>query len=90
VAVPVKPGRLPAGIAPGARVQVFTVTTTGAQGGGTTSASPAGPEATVVDVARDVDASGTVVVSLLLHAADAGGVATGGGDVTLVLLGPAG
>jgi hypothetical protein len=45
--------------------------------------------ATVVQVAADVDSSGTVVVSLMLRAADAG-VAAAGGESTLVLLGPAG
>jgi len=49
----------------------------------------AGVVGTVVDIASDVDASGTVVVSLLLPAADAG-VAAAGGEATLVLLGPAG
>lgn len=89
VALPLKPGRIPAGIAPGARVRVLTVTT---DGGAATSADrgQAGVVATVVEVSREqVDASGTVVVSLLLNGADAG-VAAAGGEATLVLLGPAG
>jgi SAF domain len=91
-ALPLKPGRIPAGIAAGARVEVLLVaaasqpTATGTE----TGTPPRGARATVVEVARDVDASGTVVVSLLMRAADAGGVAAAGGEATLVLLGPAG
>jgi hypothetical protein len=90
VALPLKPGRIPAGIAPGARVRVLTVASTEGSTGTSAAGGQAGVVATVVEVSREqVDASGTVVVSLLLRAADAG-VAAAGGDATLVLLGPAG
>jgi hypothetical protein len=88
VALPVKAGRIPAGIAPGAKVRILTVATDAAGASAATGAQ-AGALATVVQVAADVDSSGTVVVSLLLRAADAG-VAAAGGEATLVLLGPAG
>jgi hypothetical protein len=90
VALPLKPGRIPAGIAPGARVRVLAVATTEGSSGRSAAGDQAGVVATVVEVSREqVDASGTVVVSLLLRSADAG-VAAAGGDATLVLLGPAG
>jgi hypothetical protein len=88
VALPVKPGRVPTGVTSGARVRVLIIATdtaTAAAGAG----QSAGVVATVVDVASNVGASGTVVVSLLLRAFDAG-IAAAGGEATLVLLGPAG
>ena len=85
VALPLKPGRIPAGIAPGARVRMLTVATTDSPAIG----GQAGVVGTVVEVSREVDASGTVVVSVLLKVADAG-VAAASGDATLILLGPAG
>ena len=83
VALPLKPGRIPAGIAPGARVQVLVVAASTATGADT-GPPPQGRLATVVEVARDVDASGTVVVSLLLRASDAPAVASAAGEATLV------
>jgi len=88
VALPLKPGRIPAGIAPGARVRVLTVVAADSPAGDTDEQD--GALATVVEVADGVDASGTVVVSLLLKAAEAGRVAASGGEATLVLLGPGG
>ena len=70
VALPLKPGRIPAGIAAGARVQVLVVAASTATGTDT-GPPPQGRLATVVEVAREVDASGTVVVSLLLRPSDA-------------------
>ena len=86
VALPVKPGHLPAGVTPGARVRVLSIAADTTTGG---TDPPGVVVATVVDVASNVDASGTVVVSLLLPASDAA-VAAFAGEATLVLLGPAG
>jgi hypothetical protein len=83
VALPVKPGRIPAGTAPGARVQVLAIRTDAAS-----PISPGGTPATVVQVAGDLDLSGTVVVSLLIDASEAAAVAAAGGEATLVLTGP--
>jgi hypothetical protein len=90
-AVPVKPGRLPAGITEGSRVLVVRVAP------GTTvepgpppeapGSSPAPVPATVVQVVEAVDGSGTSLVSLLLDQDDAVAVAGAAGDLALVLAG---
>src|SRR6266702_1939422 len=72
IAVPVKAGRSPAGLAPGTQVTVLTL----ASGTSSTTPSSAGASsgvqarATVVAV-RAADANGTSVVSLLLVSSDA-------------------
>jgi hypothetical protein len=96
LALPVKAGHAPIGLAAGASVMVLVTPTTGTTG---TGGGPAGPSggagggqqalATVVAFTPATDGSGTATVSLLL-AQDAAmrlaGVA--GGDVSLVLLAP--
>jgi hypothetical protein len=84
VAVAVKPGRIPVGVVPGARVQVFTVAAANATGPSTTTGSAV--VATVVEVLTDVDSSGTTVVSLLVPLTATAAVAASGADVALVLL----
>ncbi len=59
VALPVKQGRIPAGITPGARVQVLVVATVTGTDAGATATAPSEPTATVVDVSSEMDASGT-------------------------------
>jgi hypothetical protein len=84
LAVAVKPGRIPVGVVPGARVQVFTVVAVNATGPSGVAGSPV--VATVVEVRTDVDSSGTTVVSLLVPATATAAVAASGADVALVLL----
>jgi hypothetical protein len=93
IAVPVKPGRLPSGLPPGARVTVLAVPT-GTPGGVTGTGGGQGGQlqvekatATVVSVEAAADQSGTTVVTLVLSAADATRVASASGDVALVRLG---
>jgi hypothetical protein len=86
VALPFKLGRIPTGVTAGARVRVLPIP---AVVGEPAVGTPEGVTATVVAVESDVDSSGTVVVSLLLRAADAAVAATAG-ESTLVLLGPTG
>jgi hypothetical protein len=87
VAVAVKPGRAPAGLAPGAAVRVVTVDKDTA----TTAPSPAAAPvaATVTEVSSTVDGTGTRVVSLLLSEADATRIAAEGSELALVLVGRA-
>jgi hypothetical protein len=91
LALPVKAGHAPSGLATGATVMVLIspVAGPGAAGGSAGSSGAQQAPATVVAVDRAGDGSGTVTVSLLL-AQDAAvrlaGVA--GGDVSLVLLAP--
>ena len=95
VAVPVKPGRLPAGTGPGARVRVLALGPAADSAAGTDSTAGAGPlggpgvPATVVEVTPDADTAGTVLVSVQLDDTAAAQVATAG-EAALVLLGPAG
>jgi hypothetical protein len=84
----VKPGRLPVGVVAGARVEVLTVQPANNTSAGV--ATGAAVVATVVEVLRDVDSSGTTVVSLLVTAAASASVAATGADVALVLMAPQG
>jgi hypothetical protein len=93
LALPVKAGHSPTGLAAGASVMVLVTPTTGTTGGGP-SGSPGGTggqraPATMVAFTPAADGSGTATVSLLLTqdaAMRLAGVA--GGDVSLVLLAP--
>jgi hypothetical protein len=88
IAVPVAAGRMPAGLAPGARVQVITIAATSV-GAGPPAAVPAtAPVGTAIAVTRDVDAAGTTVVSLLLPTDAALAVAGSSGAITLAVLPP--
>ncbi len=90
IAVSVKAGRIPVGVAAGAQVLVLVVP--GSSATGAAGASPAaGPQAraTVVSVAPG-DASGASVVSLLMTSPDAVRIASASGEVALVLQGGAG
>jgi hypothetical protein len=89
VAVAVKPGHAPAGLAPGTAVQVVTVAQDTATTTPPAAANPtANPiAATVTEVSATVDGTGTRVVSLLLAAADATRIAAEGGELALVLVG---
>jgi hypothetical protein len=89
VAVPVKAGHAPAGLAPGAHVTVVTLnagTAPTSQSSGGSGAPSSGVQvgATVVAV-KTPDANGTSVVSLLLVSSDAVTVAGASGDIALVL-----
>jgi hypothetical protein len=86
-ALPVKPGRLPAGLAAGSRVLVVTVAADPvAQSGPAGQPPPSAPvPATVMAVAEGGDSTGTAVVTLLLAHADAVAVAGAAGDLALVL-----
>jgi hypothetical protein len=90
-AVPVKPGRLPAGITAGSRVLVVAVAPGAAVEPGpppeALGGSPAPVPATVVQVVEAVDGSGTSLVSLLLEQGDAVAVAGAAGDLALLLAG---
>jgi hypothetical protein len=87
IAVPVKPGRAPDGLAPGTAVTVLVLPSAGAP-----SQSPGGtPQAAGVVVAvRPADAAGTEVLSLLLPSSDALRVAGAAGEVAVVLHGAGG
>lgn len=92
IAVAVKAGRAPAGLAAGARVVVLVAPAAGADQAGVSP--PAGPAAgarrviaSVVSIA-DADQAGAEVVTLLLAAQEAETVASSPGDVALVQLGP--
>jgi len=92
VAVPVKPGRLPAGTGPGARVRVLALgpaADSAAGTAGTGALGGPGVPATVVEVTPDADSAGTVLVSVQLDDTAAAQVAIAG-EAALVLLGPAG
>ncbi len=83
IAVGVKTGRAPAGLAPGAWVLVLVIP----QGGGAASASP--PQApAVVRAVEPTDSSGVTVVTLQLSAESAVRIASATGDVALVLQNP--
>ncbi len=83
-ALPVKPGRLPAGLAAGSPVLVVNVAQDPLLGSDPPVEMPPIP-ATVVAVAEGVDGTGTAVVTLLLAHADAVAVAGAAGDLALVL-----
>jgi hypothetical protein len=89
VAVAVKPGRLPSGLAAGSHVLVLVVPTS--TNAGTDSAPRVvQAEAAVWSLEQAPDQSGDTAVSLLLAEADARRVAAAVGDVTLVALGVGG
>jgi hypothetical protein len=94
IAVPVKPGRTPAGLRPGASVVVLVVPNAGSAGDSDTSGgnnkTGTGSRravATVVSVTSGADQIGTELVTLLLAADTAEQVAAAPGDVTLVQTG---
>lgn len=87
-------GQVPAGLVPGSQVTVLVASASGegdpSDDGGQAPGVPAGVDATVVEVAVP-DASGQMVVSLLLDSADARLVAAAGGEgVSLLLEHPTG
>jgi hypothetical protein len=83
IAVGVKTGRAPAGLAPGASVLVLVVP----QGGGAPTA--AAPQAlAVVRAVEPTDSAGVTVVTLQLSAESAVRIASATGDVALVLNNP--
>lgn len=90
IAVGVKPGHAPDGLAAGSHVTVLIVASTGVAAGttGSDNASPAAQAAaTVVSVQQAADQSGTLVVSLLLSETDATKIASTTGEPNLVQLG---
>ncbi len=91
IAVSVKSGHAPSGMAAGAQVLVLVVppssstnSTAGSNGGGVAQAPAA------VVAVGPADSSGTTVVSLLLTSSDAVRIAGASGDVSLVVQGGAG
>ncbi|WP_018909200.1 SAF domain-containing protein [Salinispora arenicola] len=99
IALPVKPGRAPVGLAPGARVIVLVVppTTAGQPVPPPDSnAAPSGTSgvqraiATLVSAEAGEDQVGSQLVTLLLAADPAEAIASATGDVSLVHLGPEG
>lgn len=88
IAVPVAAGRLPAGLAPGARVQVVTVAATNGGAGQPAPVAVTAPVGMVIAITGDVDGAGTTVVSLLLPTDAALAVAGSAGDITLAVLPP--
>ncbi|MEV0005955.1 SAF domain-containing protein [Micromonospora sp. NPDC050980] len=92
IAVAVKVGRAPAGLAAGARVVVLAAPAAGAeQAAGSPPAGQAAGRrravASVVSIAG-ADQAGAQVVTLLLATQEAEAVASAAGDVALVQLGP--
>jgi len=87
VAVALKPGRLPAGLAVGSHARIVTVAReTPAETSTTLPAAPVSVAAVVVGVTEGVDGAGTSVVSLLLAQDDATKVAAAGSELALVLV----
>jgi hypothetical protein len=92
IAVGVKPGHAPAGLAAGAHCTVLIVPPSGAAPGNTSGSSSTGSavvqaDATVVSVHSAADQSGVQVVSLLLNGSDATKIASTAGEPSLVQLG---
>jgi hypothetical protein len=90
MAVGVKPGHAPAGLAAGNHVRVLILPTSGGGAPGSSTANATEvlqADATVVSVHEAADQSGTSVVSLLLSSSDATRLASTAGDVSLVQLG---
>jgi hypothetical protein len=85
VGVATKPGRVPYGLGPGARVLVLVVPTNAGTGSGPGLVVQA--EGTVVDVAAATGESGVAVVSVLVKSADATRVASTSGESSVVQLG---
>jgi hypothetical protein len=94
IALPVKPGRAPAGLTAGATVVVLVVPTNagqnGASGAGGAKADDSSRRAvaTVVSLSAGADQVGIQLVTLLLAADGAETVASASGDVSLVQIGP--
>jgi hypothetical protein len=84
-ALPVKPGRLPAGLAAGSPVLVVAVAADPLLDPGSPGGRMTPVPAMVVAVVEGVDGTGTAVVTLLLADADAVAVAGAAGDLALVL-----
>jgi SAF domain len=89
IAVGVKPGHAPAGLAAGSHVTVLIVPTSNAPGAVASSgpSSVVQAEATVVSVEQATDQSGTLMVSLLLGGSAATRIASTAGEPSLVQLG---
>lgn len=87
VAVALKPGRVPSGLAAGSHVRIVTVAkeTTNETAG--LPPAPVSVPAVVVGVTEAVDGAGTSVVSLMLTQDDATKVAGAGSELALVLVG---
>jgi hypothetical protein len=84
VAVALKPGRVPAGLAAGSRVRIVTVAQAATA---ETQGPPSAPvPAVVAGVVEAVDGAGTSVVSLLAATDDATKVAGAGAELALVLV----
>lgn len=89
IAVPVKPGRAPAGLTAGTRVTVLVTASNAAPAAGDgATATARRATATIVSVADGGDQPGAQVVTLLLDAAAAEQIAAASGEVSLVQLGP--
>ncbi|MFD6694189.1 SAF domain-containing protein [Micromonospora aurantiaca (nom. illeg.)] len=87
VATALKPGQVPAGIAPGSRVLVVMVAKDGGPADPALRSAPVSVPATVVEVVPGADGADTTVVSLLLGRDDATKVAGSGSAVSLVVVG---
>jgi hypothetical protein len=85
VAVPVKVGRLAAGVSAGVRVLVISVAKDTDAPPAPSAGATAPVPATVVQVAAGVDGSGTSVVSLLVSQGDAVAVAGGARDLSIAV-----
>jgi hypothetical protein len=91
IALPVKPGRAPAGLTAGSRVVVLVVPPANvAQGTGAASGASGTRRAvaTVVSVTAGADQAGGQLVTVLLAADAAEAVASAPGDASVVQLGP--
>lgn len=88
IAVPVKPGRAPTSLTAGSRVVVLVAPPAGGQQASQQNNGVRRAVATVVSVAAGADQVGTQLVTVLLAADAAEGVAAAHGDVSLVQLGP--
>ncbi|WP_018352071.1 SAF domain-containing protein [Longispora albida] len=86
VALPVKPGRIPSGLAAGAKVSVFVVPA-GGPGGQGGAAGVVAADGTVTEVHAAADQTGTTVVSVLVGVNDAPRIASASGEVSVVQLG---
>lgn len=87
IALPVKSGRMPAGVAAGAQVLVLVVPSTEAAGAGNSAddgKAKRQASAVVVSVGS-ADNGGAQVVSLLIASSDAVRIASAGGEVSLVM-----
>lgn len=86
VAVALKPGRVPAGLAAGSHARIVTVAKESATESTGLPPAPVSVPAVVVGVSEAVDGAGTSVVSLLLATDDATKVASAGSELALVLV----